>query len=271
MNPSKSVPEGTNTVNAEGKDLSQAINAAAEALEIDAKRVEYKLDLSHFRTATGGMMAARTVAVVAWETSKSDDELDKPAKKARAPRKSDEDGEESSERRSRGRSDDDGDKRERKPRSRSRDDDDGEKRERKPRSRGRSGDDGDKRERKPRSRGRSGDDDGGERRERKPRDKTPVDDPSMEETKASKVAHKWFATLMEHMDIEAEIKASGNDERVLIWVKADKAGRLIGKRGSTLGSIRHLLGLIIGREFGELTIDVDVADNRSKDDDRSDA
>jgi predicted RNA-binding protein Jag len=66
------------------------------------------------------------------------------------------------------------------------------------------------------------------------------------------------------MDVKGEVVGSGNDERVHLAVTADKAGRVIGKRGSTLGAIRHLLSLALEQNFGDLTIDVDVDDDRPK-------
>ena len=65
------------------------------------------------------------------------------------------------------------------------------------------------------------------------------------------------------MDIEGEIAATGSDERVHIRVDAkERAGRLIGRRGATLASIRRVLTLAL-EKHGELTIDVDVEDNEA--------
>jgi hypothetical protein len=43
MNPSQSIPDGVDTVTAEGNDLSVAITAAAEDIGVDPSRVEVKL------------------------------------------------------------------------------------------------------------------------------------------------------------------------------------------------------------------------------------
>jgi predicted RNA-binding protein Jag len=70
------------------------------------------------------------------------------------------------------------------------------------------------------------------------------------------------------MEIEGEVVATGSDERVHIRVDAkERAGRLIGRRGATLASIRQILALAL-EKHGELTIDVDVEDNRSDKGDR---
>jgi len=82
-------------------------------------------------------------------------------------------------------------------------------------------------------------------------------------TPASDFALEWFQGLLTHMSVEGEVQASGTEERVLLRVKAERAGRIIGKRGATLAAIRHLLGLALER-FGTPVIDVDVADNRPR-------
>ena len=67
------------------------------------------------------------------------------------------------------------------------------------------------------------------------------------------------------MDVIGTVTGTGNAERVHLSVKADRAGRIIGKRGSTLGAIRHLLDLALAPKHGSLTIDVDVDDDRPAD------
>ena len=73
MNPSQRVPEGAETVSAEGKDLALAINSAAESIGVDPKRVEFKFDLAHFRSSAGTSVPKKTVKIIAWNTTKSDE------------------------------------------------------------------------------------------------------------------------------------------------------------------------------------------------------
>ena len=80
-------------------------------------------------------------------------------------------------------------------------------------------------------------------------------------TEASEFAQAWFSTLLQHMGIEGEVKGTGSDTRIHLFVRAERAGRIIGKRGNTLAAIRHLLGLALA-ENGDLTLDVDVDDPR---------
>ena len=118
------------------------------------------------------------------------------------------------------------------------------------------------------SRGRDRDRDRGKGRDRNKKGRGRDEDrglkgPEEGTTEASEFAQEWFTTLLGYMDIEGEIVATGSDERVHIRVDAkERAGRLIGRRGATLASIRQVLTLAL-EKHGELTIDVDVEDNRS--------
>src|SRR5690606_452192 len=87
--------------------------------------------------------------------------------------------------------------------------------------------------------------------------------PETTTTEASEFAQAWFSELLAHMGVEGTVVGTGNDERVHLEVRAEKAGRIIGKRGATLGAIRHLLGLALEKKFGPLTVDVDVDDART--------
>lgn len=214
------IPEGARTVTAEGRDLVSALNTAAQELGVELARVGHTLDLSHFRSQTGGSVARSTVKIIAWE--RPEGEAPAPARRAEPV--------EGAERPARA--------------------------ERPPRERRDRGD----RER--------GDRDRGERpRREKParRDEaaTELRAPEATTTEASDFAQAWFQALLGHMGVEGEVKGTGNDERVHLEVRAERAGRIIGKRGATLGAIRHLLGLAIERRFGALVIDVDVDDRRT--------
>jgi predicted RNA-binding protein Jag len=125
-----------------------------------------------------------------------------------------------------------------------------ERSERRSRSRDRDRDGDDRR-----SRGRGRDD---ERRERR--------GAADGETDASRFAAEWFETTLKHMGVEATVVATGDDERVHVAITADRAGRIVGKKGATLRAIRHLVGLAIAEQFDERIIDVDVGDDRPRGD-----
>lgn len=231
------VPENAKTVEVEGQDLKRAIAGAAEQLGLHPAQVDYKLDMSHFRSVTGVSVARSTVRIVAWQSERdapSDDapaadEEDKPKRK-RAPRKKK-----------------DAEATEEAVEEIAADEDDAEE---------------DKPKRKRR------------RTTKKPDEEesasVEADKPEQlrgaesETTDASKFAQEWFEKLLELMGVEGQVVGTGNDQRVHLAIQAERAGRIVGKRGATLGAIRHLLSLALERRFGGLTVDVDVDGDRER-------
>ena len=180
------IPEDAKTVTAEGNDIKAALAVAAEALGVAARDVGYKLDLSHFRNATGGSVPRTTVKVVAWHQPAPEGAAEEPAAES-APAEAAPAAE-----------------------------------------------------------------------ERKPR--TP--DEGLEDTDASAFSAEWFTGLLGLMGLEGTAVAKGDDTRVQVVVNVDKAGRLIGRRGSTLSAVRHLHKIALKDKFGELELDVEVDDPR---------
>ena len=86
-------------------------------------------------------------------------------------------------------------------------------------------------------------------------------------TEGSEHAVRWFSELLGFMNIKGKVEGSGTADRIHLNVTADQAGRIIGKRGSTLSSIRHLLSLSL-EGHGNPTLDVDVDDDRPRSGDR---
>jgi predicted RNA-binding protein Jag len=249
------MPEGAETKTGEGRDLSAAVAAAAEALGVKPHQVGHKLDMSHFRSADGRSTPRDTVKVIGWINPDAPEEAP-PAPAPRPPREDDD--------RPRGRARDREDRprgrdREERPRGRDRED----------RPRGRDREDRPRgRDREDRPRGRDRDDRG--RGRGRDRDDRPKRDDSgrkgAEEgtTEASDFAQAWFTTLLEHLKVEGTVEGTGSDERVHLRINPkSNAGRLIGRRGATLGAIRHLLGVAL-ESHGSPVIDVDVDDDRSR-------
>lgn len=240
------MPEGAETKTGEGRDLSSAIAAAAAEFGVKPHQVGHKLDMSHFRTSEGRSTPRDTVKVIAWVDPDASEEAPPPPKPAPRRERDDDD------RRSRGRDRDD-----RGGRGRDRDDRGG-------RGRGRDRDDRG-------GRGRDRDDRGGRGRDRderrgRDRDGHGGGRRGAEEgtTEASDFAQAWFTTLLEHLKVEGSVEGTGSDERVHLRIMPkSNAGRLIGRRGATLGAIRHLLGVAL-ESHGSPTIDVDVDDDRSR-------
>lgn len=208
------IPEGTTTTTTEAQDVRSAIAAAAEALEIHPSQVDYKLDMDHFRSATGSSLAKRTVKIVAWNSGRDVDETPK-----KAPRKA-------------------------------------------PKREERSRDDRPARDdRKSRDDKRSG-----RRNERSRREEESVSlDDLNAEDEAAVWSVNWINELLKFLDLEGEVKGAGDDERVALVVEIkENAGRFIGRRGMTLGAIRHLLHQSLAQTFGERVVDVSIPDRRER-------
>ncbi|MFK7930022.1 MAG: KH domain-containing protein [Myxococcota bacterium] len=251
------IPEGAETATGEGRDMQSAVSAAAESLGVKKHQVHHTLDMSHFRNAEGRSTSRDTVKVIAWVNADAPEEA--PAEPVRAPRPERAERDEGERRPRRDR--DEGRGRERGGRDRGQREDRGRDRgDREDRGRGRErgGRDRDDRGRGRERGGRDRDDRGPEREERKARSSEPMGEP----TEASEFAKGWFETLIAALRVEGTVEAAGTDDRVHIRIKpTSKAGRLIGRRGSTLAAIRHLLSLSVDK-FGEFVIDVDVDDDR---------
>lgn len=270
------VPDGVKTVVAEGGDLRAAVGEAAKLLGLVSSQVDYKMDLSHFRTAAGGSVARRTVKIVAWDSGRSptDQRAEaRPARPAADVQEKDDPTEESDQERTvpsqarEARPDGDGRADDRPRRGR------GDRRDDRPRG------DRPPREDRPRDeRPREARPPRDERpRDERPRDERPRDErPGKPEslrgaeagpTPASDFAQTWFLGLLGQMGVEGTVVGTGAGERVHLAVKADRAGRIVGKRGATLGSIRHLLTVALETAFPDLAaagfvVDVDVGDDR---------
>jgi len=225
------IPEGTKTTTSEAQDVRAAVSEAAEALEIHTSQVDYKLDLDHFRSAAGSSLAKRTVKIIAWNSGRDVDE--KPAK---APRKTEK-------------------REERRESSRSRDD-------RRPRDDRRSRDDRPAREeRRPREDKRSG---GRNNRSRREEESFSLDDLNAED-EAAVWSVNWIKELLKFLDLEGEVQGAGDEERVGLIVEIkENAGRFIGRRGMTLGAIRHLLHQSLSQTFGDRVVDVSIPDRRER-------
>lgn len=104
-------------------------------------------------------------------------------------------------------------------------------------------------------------------REPTPAPRAAASESALASTPASEAATAWFTELLPLMGLKGTVQAEGDDERVRIAVDVDHAGRLIGRRGSTLSAVRHLLRLALS-EHGDFVIDVDIPDQRDGKGDR---
>lgn len=198
------VPAEVTTVSGEGRDIVTAIAQAAEELGLEANRVAYKIDMTHFQNATGGSRCRDSVRIIAWPRPKGEKAPEEVRSSAREETRE--------ETRSSGRKE---------TRSTAREDD--------------------------------SDADTEIKEESAPVEETKLLEPSP----ASEKACAWVATLLVHMGIEATVEGGGDTERVQMVIRADQPGRVVGKRGTTLSAIRHIVRLLLV-EHGDPIIDVDV-------------
>ena len=246
------IPEGAKTAEGEGRDLATAIKAVAESLGIEPTHVGYKLDMNHFRNATGASRAVQTVKIMGWEQEPAPDREPIIAANAKqsdaAPRRDRDDREERPRR-----------DREERPRR------DREERPRRDRDDRRASDSkGDREERPRRDREERPRRDREDRGERAARAAT-VSVADLETNEASEFAKVWVEALLGHMDLTGNVSA-GNDNGTIRIVVADldKAGRLIGKRGSTLRSVRRILGIALDKKFDASDVELDIADDKPR-------
>lgn len=74
--------------------------------------------------------------------------------------------------------------------------------------------------------------------------------------------------LLDMMDLDAEVNIREDDERVVLDVQGEDAGRVIGKKGQTLDALQFLLNKILNRfPDGRRHIVVDSGDYRERHDD----
>jgi predicted RNA-binding protein Jag len=255
-------PEDAQVVTTEGSDLDEAIAKAAEALEVAPHVVAHKIDMSHFRSASGSPVPRDTVKLICWVNTDAPEEA--PAKPQRREARSDDrrddrrDNRRDEQRDNRGdeQRDNRGDGQRDNRRDGQRDNRrDGQRDNRRDGQRDNRGD-GQRDNRRDEQRDNRRD----ERRTSKPGLRGPEEGT----TEASDFSAEWFTGLLGYLNIEGTVTGTGNDERVHLLIEPQsRAGRLIGKRGSTLASIRHLLGLAL-EQYGSPVIDVDVEDGRER-------
>lgn len=71
------------------------------------------------------------------------------------------------------------------------------------------------------------------------------------EDQGEELAQEVTQRILDLMGIETRVEAKEVGEKVVLDIKGDKSGILIGKRGQTLNSLQYLVNLIINREKKE--------------------
>ena len=72
-------------------------------------------------------------------------------------------------------------------------------------------------------------------------------------------AVRFIQTILEAMDVEADVYSEHSGENLTVEIEGDDVGAVIGRRGDTLNAIQYLTSLMINRKTDEhiyLTVDV---------------
>jgi spoIIIJ-associated protein len=79
-------------------------------------------------------------------------------------------------------------------------------------------------------------------------------------------ARTFVRGVLQRMDIEAEVKVTEGEDRIVLVVECDNVERVIGRRGQVIDAIQHLVGKAVTRDrpVKGKPIVVDAGDYRSK-------
>ncbi len=81
----------------------------------------------------------------------------------------------------------------------------------------------------------------------------------------AKVAQEVLENLLKLMGVSAEVEASKGEVPVLLNIKGDDSGILIGRRGQTLACLQYVVRLVVSEKLKAwLPLTVDVAEYKKK-------
>ncbi|MCB9780448.1 MAG: hypothetical protein H6742_17920 [Alphaproteobacteria bacterium] len=99
-----------------------------------------------------------------------------------------------------------------------------------------------------------------------------VRDPA--EFEGGEKARAWLAALLQEMGLPGEVRVNIRaDQTANLTIDSEKARFLVGRQGSTIKSIRHLLAESVGRDYPDWTYHIDITgpeDREERSDDRDD-
>ncbi len=99
------------------------------------------------------------------------------------------------------------------------------------------------------------------------RDDDEFDEENFEEDGKADYAKEVLEGILDRMDLEADVEIREDDERVVLDVTGEDAGRAIGKKGQTLDALQFLVNKIVNRfPDGRRYIVVDSGDYRDRHD-----
>ncbi|OPZ94845.1 MAG: R3H domain protein [Firmicutes bacterium ADurb.Bin419] len=76
----------------------------------------------------------------------------------------------------------------------------------------------------------------------------------------SEKAKEFLLSVFEKMNVEAEINAQEDEDSILLKIKGDDIGIIIGRRGETLDSLQYLTSLVVNKskeEYKRVVIDIE--------------
>lgn len=76
----------------------------------------------------------------------------------------------------------------------------------------------------------------------------------------SEKAREFLLSVFEKMNVEAEIIAQEDEDSILLKIKGDDIGIIIGRRGETLDSLQYLTSLVVNKskeDYKRVVIDIE--------------
>ena len=81
----------------------------------------------------------------------------------------------------------------------------------------------------------------------------------------SEKAREFLLSVFEKMNVEAEIIAEEDEDSILLKIKGDDIGIIIGRRGETLDSLQYLTSLVVNKsKEGYKRVVIDIENYRQK-------
>jgi spoIIIJ-associated protein len=70
-----------------------------------------------------------------------------------------------------------------------------------------------------------------------------------EETNRCDIASDFIFTILNNMEVEAEISVNEDDENIVVDVNGDDIGIIIGRRGETMDALQYLTSLVVNKGY----------------------
>jgi len=70
-----------------------------------------------------------------------------------------------------------------------------------------------------------------------------------EETNRCDIASDFIYTILNNMEVEAEIRVNEDDENIVVDVNGDDIGIIIGRRGETMDALQYLTSLVVNKGY----------------------